>query len=400
MQLLLLFDFLFVLPVIYSQPLFYWKTIANNGTSNYRSQCNENNVVGLPCCNSALPNDVFVHMSAFGDIDHINGSISLLLDDMKGKRFSLVGDSLMRQTFEAFRYSLQLNNIPNTETSTHYKYDIAYETFYIMNNSLCWNDNTQQYCGDSLSDRNLSCDCLRTKTIEIPQYKIFVTAANQHQWEIVGDTNPKHRPNGICLKCMYSLLFEHLLKTTDTMIVNLGLHYHFSMGHCEQFKFIIDYTTHILQRDMLLDKKKKKQHYYRGTFPVHFHGPDGSYEKRNNLLLGSCDNISKFPRPNTEIAAAAMINGKIPVISMYRLLSNRSLFHSGGKDCTHWCFKYELWYPILSMTFLRYYRSEKGKRLQDSNANIGDLFNIKSSTACSKKIIMNILPYENIVLTF
>ena len=53
-----------------------------------------------PCCKNHTKVEVLVDSNTG---KKINGSMVLLLGDMRDKRFTLVGDSLMRQTFDSLK---------------------------------------------------------------------------------------------------------------------------------------------------------------------------------------------------------------------------------------------------------------------------------------------------------
>ena len=65
-----------------------------------------------------------------------------------------------------------------------------------------------------------------------------------------------------------------------------------------------------------------------------------------------------FPRHPTEVVAAAVVADRIPFISVYDILKSRGEMHLGGFDCTHYCYHFDLWFPILSQTFLQVYSFE------------------------------------------
>ena len=115
------------------------------------------------------------------------------------------------------------------------------------------------------------------------------------------------------------------------------------------FAGLVRYAGDTLRADML--RNSNKRHMYRLTYPAHW-GPHGVYLTLNATMYPSCTQSTE--RHWTALAAAGLLTNDIPLLDYYPVLKDRGDLHSrhpfeNRLDCTHWCYAYELFYPMWQM---------------------------------------------------
>ena len=277
-----------------------------------------------------------------------NNSMHHILSHMTNKTYTLVGDSTTTQTLMAFLRGLTIENI---------KYEM-YDRSHMFNLYTGTADLIGQYksCNITTEYENL---CVGSQTIVVPSYGLKMYRLFVYHWflqhnlsyfknKLVKTEKNKNKNRSL----LPSNLFEHFVDISDRVIVNVGLHYHADTEERDRILFIsvVEYITKYLKHDM--ETNSSKLHYFRGTYPTFFDSVDGGWVHRTSL---SCISESRAHHP-TETLAHSIINHRIPFISLYEtmtLFGKYYLRHSPG-DCSHFCYSYEAWYPILKKHFFSF----------------------------------------------
>lgn len=307
-----------------------------------------------------------------------NGSMVHMLKEMRDKRYTLVGDSVMINTYEALVRGIASEKVPFTVTEECVTYDFENGTHSMYDGpSRCLSLISAGFCkpyNSSCSYRNL------IRTVVVPSYNVTVSSIMCAAW-LIRKSNRTTISNQLSPRMITSSLFEALLQLSDTMVVNVGLHYNIE-HHCELFESIVEYIADALQRDMT--RNHRKDHYFRGTFPVHFSSIDGTYEAykktRHPASFSLCNEDREVESHPTEQLAFKVISHRIPMVSVTDILKSRGAYHKNHEtDCVHYCYYYELWYPILSKTFLKYYYAPAA----DGVAGVGHRYHDKYQLVAS-----------------
>lgn len=143
-------------------------------------------------------------------------------------------------------------------------------------------------------------------------------------------------------------VMRRVIATSDIIIANLGLHYHFcSVGaYGESLRLL----SELLQEEV--SKHKHKQVILRATLPQHFISKSntGFFEKYNpNATCAKV--ISRVENPTNALLREAARTHGFKYLDNYHIYKGRYDMHSLIKkgDCTHYCYSPELTIPELTL---------------------------------------------------
>jgi len=262
--------------------------------------------------------------------------IEILLQTIKNTNLSFVGDSLTRQTTDAFFTSLEEVGVQFSYLGPRY---FENGVKRVKNCQYKW-DKWINLCTDN-TNQNYACDtCSSLFTWYIPNYNItvnylwfyYMEAPNlPYPMPSTGELNEYKMPN--TFNRVESSLLESLLEETTHMVINFGLHHATDLPR--YFNSLLDYVFSILSSD--IDKNPTNSHVYRLTFPQHFPLGDYSFGKqmvedtrRHWTDAMSHQKFSHFPR--------------VKGLDYFALFKKAASFHS--KDGSHVCYSTEFWKPF------------------------------------------------------
>ncbi len=269
------------------------------------------------------------------------------------------------QTFFALLHDIRIGGFQILNTSsqgTHHEYDketslqaIHYEydmhgAFTVLNGSTSCGHNTNTKKNKCMSNGTTrDCDCTTVWNAFVPAYNATVRWA--WAYEITPPTAYLHG-QGPPQNAIRHSLFEHLVDTSSSVIVNAGLHY--TQKRSFVFAFVVQYVVDTLAADMAANKGKK--HLWWLTVPQHFpvqhHELGVPYETYNATLFVGANHTAcrqKAQRRHfTDSAAQGIIGKQLDIIDSFSILSNRGDLHSRHKvepwlplDCSHACYSVE-----------------------------------------------------------
>ena len=141
-------------------------------------------------------------------------------------------------------------------------------------------------------------------------------------------------------------IMKRVLATSDIIIANLGLHYHFCSvrAYGESLRLL----SELLQEEKL--KHKHKQVVLRATLPQHFISKSNTGFYERYISNATCAKIaSKVEHPTNGILREATKRYGFKYLDNYHIYKGRYDMHTHIKkgDCTHYCFSPELTIPEL-----------------------------------------------------
>jgi hypothetical protein len=149
-------------------------------------------------------------------------------------------------------------------------------------------------------------------------------------------------------------VFEAAVHQSDTSIVNFGLH--LDDAPEESWEQLFTYVRTVLEADMTAHVHK--QHLVRLTFPQHFVGKDGKGHNYCQRVNDTCVDygVDTEEHFSSVIAKQVFCGSSIKVLDYSDFLEHCGDLHSIGnqKDCSHWCWDFEMWRGIYFLTYIAY----------------------------------------------
>ena len=304
-------------------------------------------------------------------------SLSLFFFFFLSLSFSLSYTLPVSVTFQAIMLGLELSHIEYLSSTESILINKATQAFsYMSHGHTCHQTFTLGWCDwgerQNVSSKGMGaetnenrCECLNVYTSTIPAYdNLTISLLYQYEW-VFPDT-PEERNTGLIddfktldqyeypLKTLPLSVFKHYVDISSSVVVNFGLHQG-NMG-IQTFVRLFRNIASVLAESM--QKYPNKHHVFRSVYPTHFGGGDsGEYNSQAVKNSMSCEKEAKRHFLDT-IEEALSNDMHIPFISFHHLWKDRGEFHSlmvrkvpKFADCAHYCYSYELWYPVLSETF-------------------------------------------------
>lgn len=270
----------------------------------HKETCNLRHIHG--CCGNNRKGRHYV----FKD-DSLNNYdlIRSILNKIRGRNVTILGDSLQHSFFEDIAEVLNLSN--KTELLYNFKANDKNKTAFwkiMKHNSGGWLQYLYFYY---YTDKVLGC-----KGTHGERFKIDAP------------------------------FMKTILSKSDIVIANLGLHYHFCsvIAFSESLRLL----SEVLQEEIL--RNKHKQVVFRATLPQHFisKAHTGFYEKYNpNATCATVE--SRVEHPTNYFLKETARKYKFKYLDNYHIYKGRFDLHSRVKkgDCTHYCHCAELTMPEL-----------------------------------------------------
>ncbi len=299
---------------------------------------------GYGCCPQS---DVFVNAAG----QRLHSNVRDLMESVRGGSLTFIGDSIMMQTYYALLHDIRDAGINMSWQGVHYEYGVDGAFAPVNSTTSCGhNTNTKQNeCSSNGTKRD--CDC--TVIIMAVAHDYNATFRWAWAYEITPPTAYLHG-QGPPQNAIRHTLFEHLVKTSSSVIVNAGLHY--TRKKSFVFAFVVQYVVDTLAADMAANQTKR--HLWWLTVPQHFpvqhHELGVPYETYNATLFAGANHTAcrqKTQRRHfTDSAAQGIIGNQLDIVDAFSIFSNRGDLHSRHKveahqplDCSHSCYNVELY---------------------------------------------------------
>ena len=270
----------------------------------YKETCNLQHIHG--CCGNNRRGRHYV----FKD-NNLNNydAIKSILNKIRGRNITILGDSLQPSFFEDISEVLHLSN--KTELIWNFKANDNNKTAFwkiMKHNTGGWLQYLYFYY---YTDKVLGCKGTHGERFKIDEP-----------------------------------LMKTILSKSDIIIANLGLHYHFCsvIAYGESLRLL----SEVLQEEIL--RNNHKQVVFRATLPQHFisKAHTGFYEKYNpNVTCATVE--SRVEHPTNSILKETAKKYGFKYLDNYHIYKGRFDLHSRVKkgDCTHFCHCAELTMPEL-----------------------------------------------------
>ncbi len=255
-----------------------------------------------------------------------------LLELLKGRTLTIVGDSISYQTFTALQYDINRHGIaPQHSMSTYLS--VTDDSYQLAPDLACNHNHVTglNECKAAHSQKFV-CNCTSVLTTHVLAYNATVRYANVWEFEPPETYIHVHEHKFNPIK---HALMEHLINTVDLIITNVGFHY--TKKTTFAFSAVVEYLTETLTAYMLTHSYKR--HFWWLSLPVRFPSPytglGVSYEQFNATHYKghnhtACRRFTEH-RHFTDRAAQGLIEGRLPMRDAFSIFWDRGNLHSRHK---------------------------------------------------------------------